>query len=72
MSKGLNELAKSPQGRLYIEKIRKENKLKLLQPDDPLFLKVYGDDIKKKEEVRLRQIRESKDMWQQKDESRIL
>jgi len=59
---GAKELQKSPSGRRYLDKLRKKYELDVLQPSDPKFYKVYGKDIKRREENQSKQETEAQDM----------
>ena len=42
---GVKELLKSSDGRRYLAKLQERHKIDILQPDNPLFTKVYGERI---------------------------
>lgn len=46
---GVNELLKSPSGRAYLDKLQKKYWKETLQPNNPLFQKVWGKDIMERE-----------------------
>lgn len=47
---GVNELLKSPSGRAYLGELQKRYWKETLQPSDPRFEKVYGKEIREREE----------------------
>ena len=63
---GVDELLKSPSGREHLKRIQEANKIKLLQPSDPMFEKVYGNDIKKGKKIKEKQERMARDEWSEK------
>lgn len=65
---GVKELVKTAEGRRYLSKLQKKHELDILQPNDPRFNKVYGDQIKKRQEVRIQQEQKAKDEWQESQE----
>ena len=60
---GVKELQKSKEGRSILQNARVKYKEELLQPNDPDFQKVYGKQIKEREERRLEQVQQANKMW---------
>lgn len=64
------KLRESPSGRRYLEKLRREKRLDVLQPSDPLFEKVWGGKEKERREMDERQEKEAKEMWARREEEK--
>lgn len=64
---GVKELLKSSDGRRYLARLQEKYKNDIVQPstDPELFHNLYGNKIKRQQEVRERQIRDAKDQWAQ-------
>lgn len=63
---GVKELEKSRYGREYLNKLRKQYARDILQPGDPMFQKVYGDQVKKSQETLAKQKIKSQEEWNMK------
>lgn len=64
---GVQELLKSASGREYLNKLRERHKKDLLQPSDPMFKKVYGNTVKKTEDMHAKQREQAQAEWERKN-----
>ena len=62
---GVEKLSRSPQGREYLQGLRKKYERDLIQPGDPRFQKVYGAQIKKAQTEKAKNEEKSKAMWEE-------
>lgn len=62
---GGEKLLKTAEGRAVLNNLRQQYKMETLQPSDPDFHKVYGKDIKKREEARVALEAQSRREWKE-------
>jgi len=60
---GVGVLEKTVEGRAVLNKARKKWAAELVQPGDPEFNKLYGKQVKEREEARRELQRQSGEMW---------
>ena len=63
---GVEKLMQSSEGRMIINRAREKYKAELVQPNHPEFKKLYGKEIKKREEIRKENERKADAMWKEK------
>jgi len=63
----VKELIKTQSGRQYLDKMRERYRFDLLQPKDPLFNKVYGNQIKQQNNNNIKQQELAKAEWEKKN-----
>ena len=68
MKYSVSEMEQSPEGRKKLAKEREKYWKESLQPSDPRFFKVYGNQIKKENELQDKKKRESQDYILEREE----
>ncbi len=63
---GVGVLEKTPEGRKVLNKARRKYAAELVQPGDPEFDKLYGKQVKEREEARRELQEQSRRMWEEK------
>lgn len=64
---GVEKLQQSAEGRMVLDRARAKYKAELVQPGDPEFNKLYGKEIKDREEARKANVEISKKMWESRN-----
>lgn len=68
---GVQSLEKTSEGRVILEKARSKYKAELVQPGDPEFNKLYGKEVRARQEEKMEREREAKQMWEQSDNYQV-
>lgn len=66
---GATELSKTVEGRKVIERAARKYKAELVQPGHPEFEKLYGRQVREREEHRRENERIARDMWRERGAS---
>jgi len=71
---GVGVLEKTQEGRIVLDRARNKYKAELVQPGHPEFNKLYGKQVKEREEARRELQEHSRKLWEQKGgrETKIL
>ena len=60
---GVERLSQSREGRSVLENARQKYRAELVQPHDPEFKKLYGKEIKERQEARMAAVERSRKEW---------
>lgn len=61
---GVNELVKTPAGRKYLQRLQNRHRKDILQPGDPMFEKVWGSSVRRREELKRKSKEDADAQWE--------